>query len=580
MTQSITLASYTSIEALDRDVILQTTSQLKIETIGVPRVTDGNGNDLTPAGSRNRAILVILALSPRMTVGRRWLEALLWSDRSSEQASGSLRQALSSIRKQLGSANDILSANRTDICLKQEFVTVDLIDNPSEALRQLHTGREFLEGIDITSEGFEDWLRQERSSLANKVETTPLDWSGLSKVEVVNSREKSDSNLTEEDCHIDSVPILYFDTESNPSNGNVATFLADTISSQLALTATCHFRADVRALDGSLQPVIVTPGARIVFRVNRVNGEYTVLARMTEEPKGKVFWTRQLFIEGGDNQSMIDAAASLTIEASEAMAARRIVASTAQTANALAAEALGLVFSFDPECLRTAIAKLAEANDLDPHAPRPALRALALAFLALETQSEDPDRLRVEATELIRQSQTLDAGNALAMSFLADVHDLIFEDSQTALAFSKNALRRNPGIGYAYASLGSLELRRGDTHAALGAAQRAQRQLVNSSLEVFSLMRLCVANMMALDFKAAEQAAQRASELAPMSQPPLRHLYAIRLHRKNEIGARAALKALRRLDPVFSMQHLRENPEYPAATLRNLQLHQLQDVEL
>ena len=560
---------------------LQPKGKITIETVGVPRVTGKEGANLTPVGSRNRAILVVLALSPRMTVGRRWLEALLWSDRSAEQASGSLRQALASIRRQLGEARDLLHASRTDVWLQSNQVNVDLVDATDDVFRSLQSGREFLEGIDIESEAFEDWLRQERAWLHDQLENY---WQKKnSTATAVSTVPKPRAPLPEpppQRVGWSEPPILYLDAEAGVSPDKLEMFMTDTICTQLTQTVMCHFRADVRALDGNLQRSIVTPGARCVIRVVKVNGTYTVRARMTEEPIGKVFWARQIFVDGKDNLAMLDAAAAISTEACEAMAMKQNVASSAQNANAMAAKALGDVFSFDPDRLRSAIIDLTEANELDPHAPRPALKALALAFLALETQSEDRAYVEAQVTELIQKSHALGPENALAMSFLADVHDLVFEDSQTALSYAKSALHNNPGIGYAYASLGALELRRGETEAALRAANRAQRQLQNSSLEVFSLMRLCVANMTTHNFEVAEQAALRAAELAPTSQPPLRHLYALRLRRKDTSGAQAALKSLRRLDPTFSMQFLRENPDFKAATLRNLQLHKLKDVEV
>jgi len=551
---------------------VQPTVKLRIETIGVPRISDENGRNLTPVGSRNRVIPVILALSPRMTVGRRWLEALLWSDRGPDQASGSLRQALSSIRRQLGDARDILCANRTDIWMTSKDVTIDLLDDQQGVLQRLRAGRDFLEGIDILSEGFEDWLRQERASLLQ-----------MAEVELPARALPARLHATEAERPLSwtqEPPRFFLDQDLGLESDKLERFLTDAISTQLTHTVKSHFRADVRALDGTLTPVIVTPGARFAIRVTRINKAFAVLARMTEEPAGRLFWSRQLFIDSRETESMMDTAAALATEASEAMGARSFVASPAQQANVLAAEALADVFSFDPDRLRKAIRTLGRANDIDPHAPRPALKALALAFLALETRNTDRDHLIGEVTDLIRQSRALDSRNALALSFLADVQDLVFEDPQTALSYAKSALRSNPGIGYAYASLGALELRRGAAEAALIAASRAQRQLANSSLEVFSLMRLCVANLTAKDFDAAEQAAQRAAELAPTSQPPLRHLYALRLRRKDYAAARQTLRALRRLDPLFSMQYLRENPEFPAATIRTMQLHKLMDVEL
>lgn len=540
---------------------------VSIETIGVPHIVSDLGEDITPKGVRLRAILVVIALSPNKQANRRWLETMFWPDRSSDQASGSLRQALTSIRRSLGSYSDILKADRLDVTLDMHRVRVDLVDFPKTALEKLHAGRVLLEGTDIASDVFEDWLRQERSILQDRLDRAGRG-AGADPLDVKELLHRP----------IPHYPVLF--TEPQSSTASLENFLAEAICSQLAKTATSHIRTEVRLLDGLLAPSIVSPGSKCSIRVTGQNGVFHVIARLTEEPKGKVYWFRQVTLDDTCSEAVIDAAASLAQEATEAFAACSAQASDAQKANGLATQALEDIFSFDPDRIKAADEKLSLANELDPYAPRPALQALGRAYHALEDPTCDREALKVEVDDLFNQSLALDSANPLALAFLADVQDLVFDDPQTALSFLSCALRNNPGIGYAYASLGALELRRGRTKEAQTAAIRAQRQLENTSMEVFSLMRLCVTNMNMGDISEASLAAQRAAELAPFSCPPLRHLYALRLSQGNEQGAREALVALRRMEPEFSMRQIREDPAFPAPSLRRMGFHQLTDVDL
>ena len=173
-----------------------------------------------------------------------------------------------------------------------------------------------------------------------------------------------------------------------------------------------------------------------------------------------------------------------------------------------------------------------------------------------------------EVGALVDNALSIENENSLALAFLADVQDLVFKDSIQALSYAQRALAINPGTGYAHASMGALELRRDRPSEALAAATRAKAQLEHTSLAVFSLMRFCVAAISDGRFSEAAEAAERAAILAPDSRPPLRHLYALRLQLGDMNGAREALIALRRLEPEFSLAYVRQNPDYPAHTLR------------
>ncbi len=131
--------------------------------IGEFEVRDEAGQDRTPRGAKARALLALLARTPGHRRPRRWLEARLWSDRGQEQASGSLRQALTELRKALGPLAERLMSDRD--CVALSGFGSDLAD-PGTARQALAQGREFLEGIDILDPGFTLWLAEERQRVA------------------------------------------------------------------------------------------------------------------------------------------------------------------------------------------------------------------------------------------------------------------------------------------------------------------------------------------------------------------------------------------------------------------------------
>ncbi len=83
------------------------------------------GRDL-PGGAKPILLLAHLALSPGQVHDRKRLAAQFWPDRAEAQALASLRQALWSLRRALGDAQDSpLLAGRTSISLNQAAIVVD-----------------------------------------------------------------------------------------------------------------------------------------------------------------------------------------------------------------------------------------------------------------------------------------------------------------------------------------------------------------------------------------------------------------------------------------------------------------------
>src|SRR5215813_2330366 len=73
----------------------------------------GDGRIVIPAGRKIRGLLACLALSSGTAWPREKLMALLWSDRSDEQARASLRQALAELRRALGRPSAVRAEHDT-----------------------------------------------------------------------------------------------------------------------------------------------------------------------------------------------------------------------------------------------------------------------------------------------------------------------------------------------------------------------------------------------------------------------------------------------------------------------------------
>ena len=141
---------------------------VEIRVVGPFRVTAPSGEDITPTGSKNQALLAILALTPGMTRPRRWIEDKLWSTFGPEQASANLRQSLSKLRGMSPDLAAVLQGDRNTLSLDQHRVRVEDPVAPGA----LPDGRDLLEGLDVRDPEFEDWLRAERSRLRDRIEAS------------------------------------------------------------------------------------------------------------------------------------------------------------------------------------------------------------------------------------------------------------------------------------------------------------------------------------------------------------------------------------------------------------------------
>jgi TolB-like protein/DNA-binding SARP family transcriptional activator/Tfp pilus assembly protein PilF len=139
---------------------------------------DEAGRLVAITSKKNRALVAVLALSPRLSASRDRLANLLWGDRDDEHARSSLRQSLAILRKELGEAEALVISDET-ISLVAERTEVDAFEflqlakasDPVSLQRaaELYQG-DLLTGLTILDPGFDDWLCRERQRLRELIE--------------------------------------------------------------------------------------------------------------------------------------------------------------------------------------------------------------------------------------------------------------------------------------------------------------------------------------------------------------------------------------------------------------------------
>jgi DNA-binding SARP family transcriptional activator len=150
---------------------------LRLELLGDYQVHSASGSLVTLSAKKSLALFAYLSVKPAQRVSRDKIAGLLWSSTGPEQARQSLRQLLSTLRKELTQ----LSPERPILVEESDFLGVDtvlvsadvaefetlLVTGTEESLQKalaLYRG-DFLDGFAITEERFDQWVLGERDRL-------------------------------------------------------------------------------------------------------------------------------------------------------------------------------------------------------------------------------------------------------------------------------------------------------------------------------------------------------------------------------------------------------------------------------
>ncbi len=160
---------------LGLDENCKVTILLKFRLLGEFEVLGGTGHPVGVLAKKGRALLAVLALSPAGSMPRQRLANFMWGDRGEEQARGSLRQTLASLRRDFAAIDTkLLSADDEKIILNRGRIEIDVVefqrlagsDDIGDLRRAMALYRgELLADAEISQMEFEDWMASERTRL-------------------------------------------------------------------------------------------------------------------------------------------------------------------------------------------------------------------------------------------------------------------------------------------------------------------------------------------------------------------------------------------------------------------------------
>ncbi|RWF41205.1 MAG: adenylate cyclase [Mesorhizobium sp.] len=201
-----------SVPAHDRASPTTDRGPFELCLLGGFSLRDAAGQPVELPTRKCELLLAYLAMPAGRLHGRDKLAALFWSDRDEEQARGSLRKALSSLRAALGP--QALGGDRDAVTLDPAALAVDadrlasLASNPAgidEGAAPVWRYGEFLESRPSASAEFSDWLTFERTRCRNLAQTVLegmalrlADAGDLSQAQSVGQRLLAIDNLREE----------------------------------------------------------------------------------------------------------------------------------------------------------------------------------------------------------------------------------------------------------------------------------------------------------------------------------------------------------------------------------------------
>jgi|JI7StandDraft_1071085.scaffolds.fasta_scaffold67428_2 DNA-binding SARP family transcriptional activator len=522
-----------------------------IRLVGVFEVRDDSGRDCTPRGAKARAILAMLCQTPDRRRARRWLEARLWSDRGAEQASGSLRQALMEIRKALGTEADRLETDRDTVRL--QGVLTDLEQDQPAAVRALQSGREFLEGIDIIDQSFEDWLREERQRVETAMGVQRPDQARLPVAQTAR---------------------LPFVIRLGGLPQGVGSFAGRALADAIGRLLSEFAHIDVYGSGGApIPPDLPREGMTLHVEGAEIQDRVHVLVSLSSIASGQIIWNQRAavpvaeadFIGAGDLPPLVfqaaDAALAHFPQLPECQDGPR-------RANALIANALSDMFSYDGDRLLAADRQLVEAGEIATSARIYAWRVLVRQIMVVERTGEDYPQLMAEIDEFSRKALELSKANPLVLSLVGLSRVMIDENPTAGSILARDALAMSPYNAHSYLAQAVALSRQGDNPGALESARRgaeiaARTAHVHWWEAVSGLVALRCEN-----YAAAIAHYEAAHYRAPSFRAAMRHLLFLYLAVGEREKAARVYRGLIRAEPGFTLDRIQNEPDYPAVTLR------------
>lgn len=520
---------------------------LSISLSGTFRVTDCDGNDVTPKSAKARGLLAILALSKDMRRSRVWLRGKLWSTSGTAQGSDSLRQCLTEVRRALG-PGEALVTDRRSVALDPDQVEIRMPAADGDAARELCTD------IDVADPEFLTWIRGMRARHAGSDCQIPA--------LIDRPADRAAVVVVMSLAHEVPEEVLW-----------VYQSLREAIALLLREGGNIHVVNERDPVPGNARD-----GARyffVVFDISAVAGQAVISTRIESGVDGRTLWNSgQKWLANDGSDKTIWELNKLAFwtheETAGALADAHGERDGSKNAYALAIRGRNRMFEFSRESLKDADRLLAAAYQIEPQGSFLAWRHFLRNTATIEHLSDDfleP----INRLDLMEQAVIDGSTNSFVLAVASQDALGRQNDLSLAKALVDDALERNPvnplGLGF----LSNIYTLSGDYDLSIQAAERAQSLVQNQSYRGFWSMFLCMSHMAQGDYEKAAFHANMAHYLMPRLLAAQRFLYALNEALGRESQALTVMRKIRKREPDFSKQHLFRS-DYPSRTMRRTRI--------
>lgn len=561
--------------------------KVRMSLFGPFRLSRSNHDDCTPRGRKSCALLALVALAPSGQRSRKWLQDKLWSDRGDEQGAASLRQCLVEIRRALGDERDVLRTTKTIVSIDRTRVDVDLDDWPPHDPHDAGlSDLEFLEGLDVRDPEFENWLRDERRRLSNRLEQSGTPGDGPDRQ---HPRAPDQSMSSGSPAGVAERLIIARASRAEQDIDHVAAdWLLDSIAktvSEHASVRIINFRHDVRERD-NLDTLPADNRSLVLEADVAGRGEDGLILRALLSRAGtrEIVWSTAVggaSQEGGplahfevNSEELLRHANQTANVAIDEYLNLQKEAQSQPTASTLCREGMLHLFRLGGANFEIADQLFARAFNLQPRGIYLAWRAYLRTIMIAERQFVSRTSVAEEAMEFLARALEMEPHNSFVMSFAAQVHYIIKRSYVAAYEFAERSVQLNPANSLGWAELGTAKAYLGklkdgirDTRFALQIAGAApyRYQLLGQN---------CIVNSMAHQIEEAIQMGETSHALLPTFAPAIRYLSVLYLEQRADEKSWEMVQKLRALEPDFSYDVLRD-PDYPSAGMRRSGLLEL-----
>lgn len=506
-------------------------------------IVDGAEEELKLQSAKGQALVALLCCSPDMKRTRVWLQDMLWSDREHEQASGSLRQTLSQLKKSLNVNGDLLLADRNCVWLDEDRIRVSDTDSGSDV--------QFLEGLNVRDKAFSAWLEDQRIKHGG-VAAHPLPvGQGLMSIQRPANETLIVSTFSGSD-EIDHVV-------SQVVAGKIAQNLRETLGIEVLI--------DQPGDEGRSAGLAIKVGVASKDESRLVHCQCAKLA------DGQIFWSGSRTVSSSDLLPQSDDNLSQLVNevtlATCTMLARAGQSAGAKSSISVISEAVRQIFSMDKEQHVLADRALEGISEGSLTGIGLSWRVILRVVMSMERMATDPDKLRDEILEFSRKAEENDPLNSIVLASNAYASLMMFDDVARCVELGQKSTEINASNPFGWLARSFAGIRSDNFEEASQYMARAQM------LERISPHRYWWDCMFAISATAnskytlALNTFERVHAQSPNFKPPLRYMMSLHAANGDHKQANEVLAKLQTAEPDFSVQRLISDEKYPAHILRH-----------